>query len=338
MTTQDVHRPRGFFFVGHAIGRVDTLFTPADLARVHELVDIFLPEQSPQTFAADPSAWAQADIIIATWGCPALSADMLAAAPRLKLIVHAGGSSKHLATSEVFGRHIVVSSTYAANAVPVAEFALAHVLFGLKAGWQHVTSCRAARSYDRLPRAGAFGSTVGLVSLGMIGRTLVDLLKHTAVQLIAYDPFVTAREAQEMSVELAPLDDVFRRADVVSLHTPWLKETEGMITGAHFASMKPYSTFINTARGAVVREDQMIAVLQQRPDLVAVLDVTYPEPPAADSPLYTLPNVILTPHIAGALGRESLRMGQFAVAEIERYVAGQPLRWAITPEQAGRLA
>jgi phosphoglycerate dehydrogenase-like enzyme len=82
----------------------------------------------------------------------------------------------------------------------------------------------------------------------------------------------------------------------------------------------------------------MIADLQQRPDLVAVLDVTYPEPPAADSPLYTLPNVILTPHIAGALGNEAFRLGECALAEIERYVSGQPLRWAITREMAARLA
>jgi phosphoglycerate dehydrogenase-like enzyme len=88
----------------------------------------------------------------------------------------------------------------------------------------------------------------------------------------------------------------------------------------------------------VVREAEMIAVLQERPDLVAVLDVTHPEPPAPDSPLYTLPNVILTPHIAGALGTESLRMGQYAVAEIERYVAGQTLKYALQPERVAILA
>jgi len=125
---------------------------------------------------------------------------------------------------------------------------------------------------------------------------------------------------------------------VVSLHTPWLPETVGMVTGAHLRSMKTDATFINTARGAIVREAEMIAALQERPDLTAVLDVTYPEPPEAGSPLYTLPNVILTPHIAGSMGRECQRMGRLMVDEFERYRAGEPLRWAISQEQAAVMA
>jgi phosphoglycerate dehydrogenase-like enzyme len=102
--------------------------------------------------------------------------------------------------------------------------------------------------------------------------------------------------------------------------------------------MKPYATFINTARGAVVREPEMIEVLRARPDLVAVLDVTYPEPPAPDSPLYDLPNVIYTPHIAGSMDHECYRMGQMMVDELRRYVNGQPLRHALSREQIARMA
>jgi phosphoglycerate dehydrogenase-like enzyme len=115
-------------------------------------------------------------------------------------------------------------------------------------------------------------------------------------------------------------------------------ETEGMITGEHLAMMKPNATFINTARGAVVREDEMIEVLQQRPDLFAILDVTYPEPPEPGSPLYTLPNVVLTPHIAGSLDNECRRMGKYAVTELRRYLNGEPPLWGITREQAAKLA
>jgi phosphoglycerate dehydrogenase-like enzyme len=88
--------------------------------------------------------------------------------------------------------------------------------------------------------------------------------------------------------------------------------------------------FLNTARGEVVDESGMIEVLRRRPDLQAVLDVTAPEPPAPDSPLYVLPNVVLTPHIAGSVEAECLRMGQAMVDEFVRYQAGQPLRWEIT--------
>jgi phosphoglycerate dehydrogenase-like enzyme len=122
------------------------------------------------------------------------------------------------------------------------------------------------------------------------------------------------------------------------VHTPWLKETEGLITGAHLAMMKTYSTFINSSRGAIVRETEMIAVLRQRADLTAVLDVTHPEPPSPDSPLYSLPNVILTPHIADSVGKECQRMGQYMVEELRRYLACQPLKYALSREQVEKMA
>jgi phosphoglycerate dehydrogenase-like enzyme len=137
---------------------------------------------------------------------------------------------------------------------------------------------------------------------------------------------------------LVSLERIFAQADVVSLHTPNLPSTRGMITGAHFSAMKSGASFINTARGAVVRETEMLQVLARRPDLTAVLDVTDPEPPVPGSALYSLPNVILTPHIAGSLQGECRRMGRYMLEELQRYLAGEPLRWTITREQAARLA
>src|SRR5699024_5712690 len=134
--------------------------------------------------------------------------------------------------------------------------------------------------------------------------------------------FVSAEEAEALNVELCSLEDIFQRSDIVSLHTPWLKETEGLITGAHFSAMKSNTTFINTARGAVVKEPEMIEVLQDRKDIMAILDVTYPEPPTADSPLYDLPNVVLTPHISGSAGKERERMGKYMLEECKRYLNG----------------
>jgi len=171
-----------------------------------------------------------------------------------------------------------------------------------------------------------------------VGRRVCELLSAYDLKLLAYDPFVAPTEAAKLNVELCSLEEVFGRADVVSLHAPWLTETEGMITGAHFATMKPGASFINTSRGAIVREGEMIEVLRARPDLFAVLDVTYPEPPVPDSPLYTLPNVILTPHIAGSMDGECRRMGRYMVEELRRYVKGEPLRWSISRERAAVLA
>ena len=131
---------------------------------------------------------------------------------------------------------------------------------------------------------------------------------------------------------MVSLDQIFSDSDVVSLHTPWLPETVGLVRGEHLLSMKPGATLINTARGAVINEDEMIAALQERQDLTAMLDVTYPEPPTPGSPLYTMPNVFLTPHIAGSTDLERSRMGRYMVDELRRYCNGEPFLWPIRPE------
>ena len=181
-------------------------------------------------------------------------------------------------------------------------------------------------------------STVGIISLGMVGRRVCELLQHFDLHVLAYDPYADAHCAEQLHVQRCSLDDIFRRSDVVSLHAPWLKQTEGLIAGAHIASMKPKASFINTSRGAIVRENEMIDVLRRRPDLQVVLDVTWPEPPEPNSPLWTLPNVALTPHISGSMDRECRRMGRAMIDECKRFLRGEKLLWAITREMVPNLA
>ena len=163
---------------------------------------------------------------------------------------------------------------------------------------------------------------------------MLERLRLSAVKVVTYDPFLSPTRAAELGVTLLSLDEVFAQSDVITCHTPWLPETVGMITGAHFRQMKSGAAFINTARGAVINEPEMIEVLQARPDLFAVLDVTWPEPPPPESPLYDLPNVFLTPHIAGSMDTECRRMGRLVVEELDRWLAGQPLKHRVTPEYA----
>jgi phosphoglycerate dehydrogenase-like enzyme len=250
------------------------------------------------------------------------------------VVFYGAGSIKYFVTDAFWERNIQVTSAYAANAIPVVEYCLGHILLGLKTTWQQALLCRQKHNFERLPAAGAYGSTVGVLSLGMIGRMLVERLKTFDVHILAYDPYLDAYPG----VTLCSLEELFKQSDVVSVHTPWLKETEGLVTGAHLETMKPYSTFINSARGAIVRENELIAVLRQRTDLTAVLDVTHPEPPGEDSALYTLPNVILTPHIAGSVGRECQRMGKYMVEELGRYLAGKPLKYALSRSQLEMMA
>jgi phosphoglycerate dehydrogenase-like enzyme len=233
-------------------------------------------------------------------------------------------------TPAVASRNITVTTAHTANSRPVAEYTLAMILLSLKHAFPLARRTRRERTYpDRNDVPGCYGSTVGLVSVGEIARILLELLRPFDLRVLAYDPFLTAADAQRLGVELTSLDDLFLRSDVVSLHTPLLSETVGLITGAHIASMKHGTTFINTARGPVVREDELLDVLARRPDLQAVLDVASVEPPAPDSLIYTLPNVLPTPHLAGSAGPECRRMGRCMVEELGRFVRGEPLQSAI---------
>ncbi|HSI08572.1 MAG: hydroxyacid dehydrogenase [Rariglobus sp.] len=317
----------------------ERIYGSEHLEAIAQRMHLLAKPMSREEALKHPGLLAQADVIFSGWGAPKMDVAFLAAAPRLKAVFYGAGSIRYFTSDEFWTREIVVSSAYAMNAVPVAEYTLATILLSLKNYWYHAVEIkRLGRLTERVPCAGAYGSKVGLISLGMIGRMVRDRLRAFDVEVLAYDPYVTPDEADRLGVELVSLDDIFRHCDVVSLHTPWLKETEGMIRGRHFELMKTRATFINTARGAVIRESELCEVLQRRTDLTALLDVVWPEPPATDSPLFSLPNVILTPHIAGSRDRECRRMGRLMIEEFDRWNRGEKLQWAISEEKSLTLA
>lgn len=308
-------------------------------AEIARRVELLAPPMSREELAKRPDLISQAEVIFSGWGAPKMDGAFMEAAANLKAVFYGAGSIRHFTSDEFWARGITITSAYAMNAVPVAEYTLATILLSLKNFWKQAFQSKAlGRFPDRASCAGAYGSKVGLISLGMIGRLVRERLRPFDLEVLAYDPFVTPEQATVLGIEMVPLDEIFKQCDVVSLHTPWLKETEGMIQGRHFELMKPHASFLNTARGAVVREAEMIEVLARRTDLTALLDVTYPEPPAKDSPLWTLPNVILTPHIAGSQDRECRRMGRLMIDEFDRWIRGEKLKWAISKEKAALLA
>jgi phosphoglycerate dehydrogenase-like enzyme len=318
---------------------LEKIYGEEERAAVAGLADVYAPFQTGNSVAKNPGVLAEAEVILSGWGAPAMDGGFLAAAPNLRVVLYGAGSIRRVATPAFWERDLRITSAYAANAVPVSEYALAAILFSLKRGWHFAFSAQREKALPRQGQVpGAYGSTVGLVSLGMVGRLVRERLRPFDLRVVAYDPFVTPEEAHVLGVDLMSLEDLFASSDVVSLHVPLLPETEGMILGSHLASMKRNATLINTSRGAVVREAEMVEVLGERPDLWAVLDVTHPEPPEPDSRLFDLPNVVLTPHIAGSLGNECRRMGRLVVDELRRYVAGEPLKHEITRERAALMA
>lgn len=315
------------------------IYGPEQQAALAERLDFVAEPLSAEALRADLSVLADVELLFSGWGAPAIDAELLDAAPNLKTLFYGAGSIKNVMTDAAWDRGIQVTTAYAMNAVPVAEFTLSQIIFCLKWGYQHQQEMKRRRGKGRLAGTpGAFGSTVGLVSLGMIGRMVCERLKDLDVNVIAYDPFCSPEDAAALGVQLVTLEEVFRDSHVVSLHTPWLPETENMITGELIASMPTNASFINTSRGAVVDQPAMIQVLEQRPDLVAVLDVTHPEPPEANSPLWTLDNVVLLPHIAGSIDGETARLGQCMVDELDLYLAGKPLKWEVDRERFKTMA
>jgi len=328
---------KGLFLLD--IQHFDNVYGPQEREEIGRLVDIYAPLQTRETIAGNPAVLKDADVIFAGWGCPKMDEAFLLNAPRLKAVFYAAGSIKAFVTEAFWDRGIRVTSAYTANGVPVAEFTLAEIILSLKRAWYYIFKIREDGAYPQHTAVpGTYKSTVGIVSLGMIGRKVCELLKPFDLNVLAYDPYVTDEDAAALGVELCSLEEIFKKSDVISLHTPWLKDTEGLIKGRHFALMKQNSAFINTSRGAVVNEQEMIEVLRERPDIYAVLDVVYPEPPMPDSPLYTLPNVVLTPHIAGSMGRECRRMGRYMTEELKRYIKGEPMLWEISREKSRIMA
>ncbi|MEM6333003.1 MAG: hydroxyacid dehydrogenase [Planctomycetota bacterium] len=279
------------------------------------------------------------ELMFSGWGAPRVDEALLDAMPSLRVVFYGAGSIRQLMTDAAWEGGVRVCSAYAANAVPVAEFTLSQVVFCLKQGYRHIRTYREhRRKRDAHESAGAYGSTVGIVSIGMIGSMVCERLKALDVDVVAYDPYASDEVAERLGVTLVDLPELFATSDVVSIHAPSLEATRGLVTGELIASMKPQASLINTSRGAVIDEPAMVEVLGGRPDLTAVLDVTQREPEPADSPLWSMENVVLLPHIAGSAGRECRRMGRYMIDELDRYLDGRPLDWEISRQAASIMA
>jgi phosphoglycerate dehydrogenase-like enzyme len=293
---------------------------------------------------------AGAEVLLTGWGAPRVDAAALEMMPELTAIVHAAGSVKSVVAPEVFARGIAVSSAADANAIPVAEFTFAAIIFAAKRVTRlaaHYRDSRDSRDSRRdtwgtwdLPEGftlGTNGITVGVVGASRVGRRVITMLRGLDVTTLVADPYLTADAARDLGATRATLDDLIAASDIVTLHAPDLPETRGMISRERLASMRDGAVLINTARGALVDTEALTAELVSG-RLDAVLDVTDPEPLPASSLLHGLPNVLLTPHIAGAAGNEVRRLGEAAVAEIERLAAGLPFRHPVTAKDLERIA
>ena len=313
------------------------------MARLGRLCEVVSPEPMREFASAGArEVLSEVEILLTGWGCPHISREVLAAAPRLRLVAHSAGTVKSLIDPSAYERGIVVTNAVDANAIPVAEFTLAAIIMANK----HVLAFRDLYRAERTRGSshalmdeliGNYRRSIGIIGASRIGRRVIGLLKGLECEVLLYDPFVGAGDPITSDAELVGLDALMAQSDVVSLHAPSLPATRGMIGAQQFALMRDGATFINTARGALVDEAALIAELQTG-RISAVIDVTDPEIPPADSPLFELSNVLLTPHMAGAVGAERVRLGRLVADEIERVIAGDPLHFAVDARLLEQLA
>lgn len=322
-------------------GMVEHLFTGDQLARLDAVGRVLDPQ--PLASWDDPRAdslLAAADVLVGHWGCPTLTADVLERAPGLRLFAYGAGTVKWQVTDAVFERGIVVTSAAAANAIPVAEYTVAAILFANKGAFVVRERQRdpSSRVVLDLSRVGNHGARVGIVGASLVGRLVVERLRATDLELAVYDPYLTATEAEALGVEKVDgLDELCASVRVLSIHAPDIPPTRGMIGATQLAALPDGATVVNTARPALVDQEALVAELTSG-RLAAVLDVADPDPLPPDHPLLALPNVFATPHIAGAMGNELVRLSELAVQEVERFVAGAPPLHPVVAADLDRIA
>jgi phosphoglycerate dehydrogenase-like enzyme len=302
--------------------------------RVAALTDLHPHVVNARNFAEHAPRLADVEVIFATWGMPAFTDAHFAAMPRLRAVFYAAGNVKAFATPLV-ERGVVLVSAWAVNAIPTAELVLSQILLTCRGYFRAVRQYAATHDLaaaKAFPRTGAAGETIGLIGTGWIARRLTKHLHAFGFRVLASDPFLTPESARELGVEKVSLEELFERSYVVSNHVPDLPSTKAILGGDLFARLRDGATFINSGRGAQVVEADLARVLTARPDLTALLDVTWPEPPDAASPLWTMPNVVMSPHIGGTIGDEVGRLADCVIEEFLAWSSGQPLRYQVTRE------
>ena len=334
------------------------LFTPQADQALRQLGHVVYREKEARITSAELiKCIAGCDVVITGWGLPAFTDEVLAAADRLRMIAHSGGSIKRRLPPPVFERNIVVTHAAPAIAPAVAEMALLLTLLLLRRAYladQMLKSGRpwqSARSLELGQQPGAppmsqqamrlgyelVGLRVGVIGAGYTGRSFIELLVALNAEIWVYDPYLDQQWAAEMGVRQVSLDDLLANCPVVSLQAPVTEETYHMIGARELGLLMDGAALVNTARAPLVDPDALLAELKTGRIQVA-LDVFHQEPLPEDSPFRRLENVVLTPHIAGATVQGRHRQGQLIVDEIARFLAGEPLHYQVTGGMLATMA
>ena len=279
-----------------------------------------------------------ADVIMTGWGHPMMDSKALENTS-IKLIAHTGGSVADYVNDEVYAKGIKVISGNELYAESVAEGTIAYMLTALRKIPDYTGEVR--KGGWRLPgpdiSQGILDQTVGIIGVGAISKHLIKMLKPFRVKLKLYSGYpIDEAFLKENNAVQASLKEIFATCRIVSLHSAMNERTKGMIGKEHFDLLQDGAVFVNTARGAIIRESEMIEALKEK-HFQAVLDVFCKEPLEEDSPLRTLENVYCMPHMGGPTADRAPMVTMRLADDIVRFAKGEPLQYEISNEYAKRM-
>ena len=319
--------------------QLPVLFTQKALNKLKSFGEVVIHDSDDLTPDAIKPTLKNADIAITSWGSVLLTAEVLDAAPNLKLVVHAAGSVKPVVTEEMWKRGIRVTSSTKPLGIGVAECAVGFAISASK-NFYNVNEDIHNGGWDerRHECRELYEQNVGVISAGFVGRHFIKLMNNFGVNIMLYDPYITEEMAESLGAKKVELPELLEKSDILSVHAPSIPETNHMINADTLKLMKKDAILINTARGSIVDEMALYEHMKAGNLRYACIDVYDPEPPLADNPLRTLKNVIMTPHLAGLANNGKLRIGTHVTEEIDRFLRCEPLECEITEDMLSKMA
>jgi phosphoglycerate dehydrogenase-like enzyme len=320
-------------FVTRRFWNINAVYSAEMQKKLAEELDFIDPLKSMDDLEARKEELQKVDYIFSTWGMLPLTKEQITEYfPNLKSVFYAAGTVQYFARP-FLELGISVHSAWRANGVPVSEVTVSQIILANKGFFRRrVHSREEWNNHDpHYIYPGNYGTKIGLLGAGMIGSRVIELLHPYNFEILVYDPFLADERAEALGVKKASLEEIFETCHVISNHIANLPETQGIISRDLLSRMQDNAVFINTGRAAQVDMQALIDEMKAKPNRLALLDVTDPEePPRAESELYTIDNIFLTPHIAGSIGYETYRMADFMYEEYRAVRAGKAPQHTVT--------
>ncbi|MGN0535569.1 MAG: NAD(P)-dependent oxidoreductase [Eubacterium sp.] len=322
----------------HNAGRV---YDSVVMSKLKDRYDLYETVICKRNIKNHIDACRNAEYIFSTWGMEQFSEEEIKEYfPKVKCLFYSAGSVQNFA-KEFLSCNIRVFSAWKANAVPVAEYTYAQILLALKGFYQ--ASFKTKKQYYKMAKyagncGGIYNAKIGIIGVGSIGSAVAERLKANDVEVYYYDPYLPEKTAEKLNIESATLEEIFSSCDVITNHLANKDELTGVLSGRLFDMMKPYAVFINTGRGRQVDEKGLVKAMRRVKTRTALLDVLCREPLNPFSQIARCKNIIVTPHIAGSLGKEVVRMAEYMVDEAMRIDNNEGPLYEVTWEMLKTMA